>query len=110
VSIFSACSVSVTHGGLKMRLTDIRDGHLLIRQGKTGQVLRIAIEGRLEEPIGRIKARKYKVTEFGVVRNERGEQLPYESLNDRFVAARKLAGVDPMRFSFAICARRRGLK
>ena len=43
---------------LKMRETDIRDGCIEIRQGKTSTPMRITIAGRLAEVIERCKSRK----------------------------------------------------
>jgi len=36
---------------LKMRLTDIRDGCLVVRQDKTGAIVRVVIEGKRVKPV-----------------------------------------------------------
>jgi hypothetical protein len=60
----------------------------VVTQGKTGQKLRIAVEGALGVLIDRIKGRSYKVTSLALVRNENGQPLSYFALDSRFEAAR----------------------
>lgn len=73
---------------LKIKIGDVRDGFLIITQGKTGKKLRIAVEGALSALIERIKARTYKVTSLTLIRNETGQALSYFALDSRFEAAR----------------------
>ena len=42
---------------LKMQMTDITGEELIVRQGKTGKTVRIALVGRLAELIERVKER-----------------------------------------------------
>ena len=73
---------------LNIKIGDVRDGFLMITQGKTGKKLRIAIEGALATLVERIKARSYSVTSLALVRNESGQALSYFALDNRFEAAR----------------------
>lgn len=88
---------------LKMRLTDIRDDCLPVRQGKTKKPLRLAlhdVSGALSElgaVIERIKARSFPegaVVSLAMVRDERGQPLTYWQLASRHEKARAAAGVD----------------
>ena len=76
---------------LKMRLNDIRDGYLWLTQTKTRIKLRIAVAGELAALIERIQGRGYKVTSLALIRSERGRQLSYHALWNRFEEARKRA-------------------
>lgn len=81
---------------LAMRLSDIRDGFLCLRQRKTGQTIRIAIAGDLVGVIERIQARKYPanaVVSLALVRDEQGQALTYSALVQRHRRACKAAGV-----------------
>jgi len=73
---------------LRIKIGDVREGFLMITQGKTGKKLRIAIEGELATLIERIKVRTYKVTSLALIRNETGQALSYFALDNRFEAAR----------------------
>jgi len=73
---------------LKMKISEVRDGYLMVTQGKTGKKLRIGLQGQLEALIERIKSRNYKVTSLALVRNEAGRPLSYFALDNRFEAAR----------------------
>lgn len=77
---------------LKIRRTDLRDGALWIRQGKTSAALRIAVEGELRRTIERITARG--VVGLHLLTSERGERLTYDALQARFRKARVAAGVE----------------
>ena len=86
----------------KLRLTDIRDGCLVVNQAKRRgkAIVRVQIEGKLKLVIDRIKARKYKITSTALVRNERGERLTPSAFDNRFEDARRKAGVKPADFQF----------
>src|SRR5205823_6366009 len=73
---------------LKMAIGDVRDGYLMVTQGKTGKKLRIALQGYLATLVERIKSRNYRVTSLALVRNEAGHALSYFALDNRFEAAR----------------------
>lgn len=81
---------------LRMRLTDVREGCLWLRQGKTKKPLRLKVEGELAAVIDRIQARTYpgRVTSLALVRNERGQPMTYNALANRHEKARAAAGVD----------------
>lgn len=87
---------------LRFKETDIRDGALWVRQGKTDAKLRIEIIGKLKEVIDRIMARKatYKLRSLALVVNEKGLALTYPALDGRFGKAREAAGVAPADFQF----------
>lgn len=78
---------------LKMRLTDVRDGFLWVRQRKTRQPLRLAVEGPLADVLDRIQGRSYKVTSLALVRDENGQPMTYDALFNRFEKAREAAGI-----------------
>ncbi len=79
---------------LKMRLTDVRDGCLNVRQGKTQKPLRLVLEGELAAVMERIQGRKYKgVTSLALVRNEHGHAITYNALANRHEKARAATGV-----------------
>ena len=73
---------------LKMTISDVRDGYLMVTQSKTGKKLRIALQGQLATLVERIKSRKHKITSLALVRNEAGHPLSYFALDNRFEAAR----------------------
>lgn len=84
--------------------TDIKDGFLLVQQGKTGKKLRMVIEGELKIVIDRILARKRtydkKVVFTQLIVNEKGARFTLHALQQRFDKARELAGVDKATFQF----------
>lgn len=78
-------------------LTNVRDGILHVRQGKTGKAMRFVVEGRLEEVLARIRSRTYPqdaVVSLALIRNEKGQAMTYSALVQRHGHARKRAGVD----------------
>lgn len=77
---------------LKMRRDDIREGHLWVRQGKTGARIGIALDGELGALVEAIKARPRAATGLHLVQTERGARLSYTMLRKRFDAAREKAG------------------
>jgi len=81
---------------------DIRDGFLLIDQGKTKKKLRMEVTGELKSVIDRIRARKaaYKVVTTALVVNEKGGRLTLRALQLRFGDAREKAGIKPDDFQF----------
>lgn len=80
---------------LKMSMADIHNGELLVKQGKTRKIVRIAIEGRLGEVIARAKerAKNAPVAHFALLQTETGRPLSKGMLRVRFDAARVAAGV-----------------
>lgn len=80
---------------LKMSMGDIQGGELVVKQGKTGKTIRIAIEGRLSEVIARAKerARNAPIAHFALLQTETGRPLSRGMLRLRFDVARKAAGV-----------------
>lgn len=87
---------------LRMAETDIRDGSLQVRQGKTGKALRIAVVGELATVLDRIAARKamLPVRSLRLVINEQGQPLGRYALRFRFDRARIAAGVAAGAFQF----------
>lgn len=81
---------------------DIRDGFLMIDQGKTKKKLRMEVVGELKAVIDRIRARKsaYKVITTALVVNEKGQRLTLTALQLRFKAARTAAGIKTDEFQF----------
>lgn len=76
---------------LSMRLSDVRDDMIHVKQSKTGKRLRIALEGELAGVVKRIQSRSYKVTSLALVRREDGQALSYYALDGRFETARASA-------------------
>lgn len=89
---------------LRFKETDIKDGALWLRQGKTGTPVRVAIAGKLKEVVDRILARKAaikgKVRSLSLVVNEKGQALSPSALDNRFEDARRTAGVALNSFQF----------
>lgn len=87
---------------LKLKRSDIREGTLFIRQGKTNTALRIQIEGPLFDVLARLTTAM--ALQFGAVRSlflvqtEDGQPLSYRSLHWRFSKARLAAGVPDFQF------------
>lgn len=80
--------------------TDIRDGVLWIRQGKTGTALRIEVVGELATVIKRCedRAKSYKVASLSLVLDEHGHPLRYWTMSKMFARARKAAGIADVQF------------
>ncbi|MDR5800612.1 tyrosine-type recombinase/integrase [Caballeronia sp. LZ001] len=79
---------------LKLTRADVHDGAIWLEQNKTGQRLRIAVQGQLADLINRLKDSRTaggKVQSLALVCSERGEALSVAALNDRFTQARKTA-------------------
>lgn len=78
---------------LSMRMTDIRDGCLHVRQGKTDKMLRIEISGEFEDLLTRIQQRKalFKVHTLAIICNEHGRPVQTAALRFRFEKAREVA-------------------
>lgn len=78
---------------LAMCATDLREGSLLVTQGKTGKKLRIEIVGALAALLARIEARKkgYKVHTLALICTETGRALTEGALRSRFEKARAAA-------------------
>lgn len=79
---------------LKLVLADVRDGAIWLRQNKTNQRLRIAVEGKLAMLVERLKVRTAtsgKVQSLALVCNEQGAALTAHALRFRFENAREAA-------------------
>lgn len=85
---------------LKFDERDIRDGHLLVTQNKTGAKRRIHIAGQLASLIDRIMARKtgHKIRAMRLIVCEDGTPMTYAKLRSRFDEAREAAGVEKAAF------------
>lgn len=78
---------------VRMKRTDVRDGMLWIRQGKTRTAERITVEGELEAAIARMTTRKRTATGAYLVQDDAGQPLTYWMLEGRFAKARIAGGV-----------------
>jgi integrase len=89
-----------------MRITDIRDGVLMVAQGKTQKKLRIEETGELAALIAKIEKRKesYKIHSLALVCNETGRALTEGALRSRFDKARIVAAQSKPELSDAIGA------
>lgn len=78
---------------LAMSLIDIRDGVLIVQQGKTDKKIRIEIIGQLATLIERIEERKkaHKVHTLALICTEKGRALTECALRNRFDKARAVA-------------------
>jgi integrase len=76
---------------IRMKRSDVADGALRVRQGKTGAKLRITEEADLATVIERMKARKREATGVYLVQDDAGQPLTYWQLEDRFSKARAAA-------------------
>ncbi|MFG0418040.1 tyrosine-type recombinase/integrase [Pseudomonas sp. zjy_8] len=85
---------------LRMDERDIRDGHLHVKQSKTGTKRRIEVTGELRQLLERIKARKagHKVRSTRLVVVEDGTSMTPAMLRSRFDKARKAAGIEKAEF------------
>lgn len=91
-----------------MSLTDVRDGCLHVRQGKTKRKLRIELGGELDLLLRRIDARRKAerranpsiVHALNLVLDESGQPLTQEQLRYRFDKARAAAGVAKNAYQF----------
>ncbi len=79
---------------IRMKRTDIVDGHVHVRQGKTGTKLRIRLEGDLAAVVERMQGRKRQATGVYLVQDDNGQPLTYWQLEDRFSTARAAAAKD----------------
>lgn len=97
---------------LRMAETDIRDGVLTVVQGKTGKVVRIAVEGGLADLVQRMLARKrlFSVQPLQLLVDERGKPMTAPKLRARFEAARDAAGIPGAAFQFRDLRRKAGTK
>lgn len=89
---------------LKIDETHLRTGFIEVKQNKTREKVRIAIQGELAVLIERIIARKRsiqgKVVSTKLLVNEDGQPLTYYALRHRFDKARIAAGIDFDDFQF----------
>jgi len=86
--------------------SQIKDGYLHIKQGKTSQKLRISIEGALSDLLEEIHAYKSQIQKetglyaMALLVNEKGQPLSKDTLRSRFDKARESAGVAKDSFQF----------
>lgn len=87
---------------LKMNETDIRDDVLHIAQRKTGQKLRISVEGELAALLERVAKRKesHPIRNLALVVDDNGQRLSYSALRAHFDRAREAAGIAKADFQF----------
>lgn len=79
---------------LKSRRQDVQDGALCFRQGKTGTMVRVRLEGALAAVVEEILTRPRPVTGQWLVQDEAGQPVGYWRLRALFDRARKAAGLD----------------
>jgi integrase len=78
---------------LKMKRTDIQDGHLLVSQGKTKAKQRIRIMGELATVIERALGRPRSAIGLGLIQDDRGQTPTYWRAAKAFQATRSAAGL-----------------
>jgi integrase len=78
---------------IKMKRTEIRDGALPVKQGKTGHKERIEISGDFKVAIDRMLSRPRAATGVYLVQDRNGQPLTYWTLEDRFAKARAAAAI-----------------
>lgn len=69
---------------LKMTRQDVRDGHLWVRQGKTGTKLGIEVVGELAATLQRILASPKAIPSMYLVADEQGQPLNIVQLDKRY--------------------------
>jgi integrase len=79
---------------LKIEISHIADGYLMISQNKTGKKLRIAIKGDLKVIIERIMSKRRDKINSGLLQDLDGRKLTYFALRSRFDKARETAKVN----------------
>lgn len=79
---------------VRMRRTDVRQGDLWVKQGKTGTKVRIKVEGELAAAIERMNGRPRDATGVYLVQDKQGQPLTYWMLEDRWSLARAAAAAD----------------
>lgn len=86
----------------KIKESDIKDGLLHVRQGKTQAKLRIELIGGLAELIKEIRAYKKQLSTIAgeLLVNEAGQPLRADALRYRFDQARAKAGIPKAEFQF----------
>jgi len=109
IPLQEAMSLAYLSGGrpadvLKIDETHLRTGFIEIKQNKTKEKVRIAIQGELATLIERILARKRsiqgKVVSTKLLVNEDGQPLTYYAMRHRFDKARIAAGIEFDDFQF----------
>lgn len=95
---------------LRLSETDVREGLIEFRQGKTRRPMRIAVTGGLAALLDRIAARKaqYPVRALALLVDERGRPMTKAKLRARFEAARAAAGIQGEDFQFRDMRRKAG--
>jgi integrase len=83
---------------LGWRLSDAQEGHLQVRQGKTGTRLRIAIVGELAALLDAIRARPRRISGGWLVQDAAGQRPSVKRLGSAFQAAAAKAGVADVQF------------
>lgn len=76
----------------KMMRDDIRDGHLWVKQNKTGARVGIELVGELATVVDRILKRPRRATGRYLVQTDEGQPLTQTMMRDRFDQARKDSG------------------
>jgi len=91
---------------LAMCATDLREGALTVRQGKTGKSLRIAIVGELATLLTRIEERKkgHRIHTLALICTETGRALTEGALRARFEKSRTKAAKSHPALADAILA------
>jgi integrase len=86
----------------KMSETDIRDGVLSVRQGKTNAPIRIRIEGELKDLLDQITAFKqqFKIRPLKLLLTETGQPMNESTLRYRIDKARAAAGIPKNELQF----------
>lgn len=86
----------------KIKETDIKDGMLHVKQGKTQAKLRIELTGGLAELIEEIRAFKRQIGTITaeLLVNESGQPLRADAMRYRFDQARAKAGIEKSAFQF----------
>jgi integrase len=77
---------------LAMKRGDIRDGLLHVRQRKTGEPLRIRVEGALSAVVARCLARPARISSLYLLATDDGARMTASTLRSRFDKARAAAG------------------
>jgi integrase len=78
---------------IRMKRSEIRDGSLWVRQGKTRHKLRISDEADFAAALNRMLTRQRSATGATLVQDDAGQPLTYWMLEHRWAKARAAAGL-----------------
>lgn len=83
---------------VRLKLSDVKDGHLAIMQKKTGEPLLIQMTPEIEEVMARARALERPVRSMHFICNRRGNPYREKTVSYAFKVAAKAIGIKDVRF------------